>query len=271
MTRHKLFCYLMVIGGLSLSPPFLVEGGEEIRQRPFYYQIDHKRYKSDKGAILYKDTFYVDARELARLLGLSIIKNQDTLYIQKVPMQKQELTSINQAIIKTVDKEKYTLTLLQREEEDKKDNYLTVYVNKNTIIGHTILGRTFPFEVLKEEMIVSITCSPRQTKNTYDATYIDIIDEDYQLNTQLPIIENAIITKIDYAKLYLTVKTNQNQANEMIMIHVDAHTNIKDARGKSDYALEALHEGLVVDIVTNGIMTQSTPPQTLGLEIVIKQ
>ncbi|MGL6174513.1 MAG: hypothetical protein ACRC1P_07895, partial [Cellulosilyticaceae bacterium] len=93
-----------------------------------------------------------------------------------------------------------------------------------------------------------------------------IKEQEHSRITDLEIIE--INTVKGYVKAAYSHKDKYKQENQII-IHIDQNTNIKNEQGVALH-IKDLSIGQRIEVLTNGILTASIPPQTLGLEIIIK-
>ncbi|MEG1829496.1 MAG: hypothetical protein RSA85_04425 [Cellulosilyticaceae bacterium] len=229
------------------------------------------------GDVLIRDKdIYISLEDLQEILGSEISFQDNTVNVKSKSEieENQNTIKLDRAEIIHIDSIQNELTLLPCDAIDEEANYIVLQLDEDCEIIYKELNKEIPLNMLSEGMIIS--AEYQEMSNELEQVFsraikITILEDVKEKEEPSLIIENVEIIGIDKEKGHIEVAyIGQDKENieSQVIIHIDKNTNIIDENNKS-YTIEDLEIGQKIKVITNGILTQSMPPQTLGLELII--
>lgn len=231
------------------------------------------------GEVVIQDKkIYIQSKDLEELLNMQIQLDENVVNIRDlraINENREEEIFVESAIIVDVNIPERMIQILPYSQSKEKEAYINLDINDETKIFYEAIDKNVPISVLEKNMLISIKYN--STENTegqreYRGKEIiikqekQIKEQEYSSITDIEIIE--INTVKGYIKAAYSDKDKYKQENQII-IHIDQNTDIKNIQGET-LQIKDLSIGQRIEVLTNGILTASIPPQTLGLEIIIK-
>ncbi|MGL4362527.1 MAG: hypothetical protein ACRCSG_04555 [Cellulosilyticaceae bacterium] len=207
------------------------------------------------------------------IISIGLSKNS----VEQIDCVNEEDTTLRkelifeEAIIVDVEKENQSFTILPVENQFENEQLITIGLSDQSKIEHVGLKRIYPFDVLKKGMKVKIKYIDYavQTKLYYEATYVEILEDNIGDELFLPSLDNVYIETINEDKQYIIVNQYKDFTGRQTVVYIDHHTNIKNEDDDIVYLIDQLDIGDKVTIITNGVMTESEKSETVGLEIIL--
>lgn len=236
----------------------------------------------DTGDVLIRDKdIYISLEDVQEILGDQISFKDNTVNISSKPQIeknegqaiKQSIT-INKAKIIDIDRIEETVSIISYDAADEPYSEIVLKVNEKCEMIYEEFNQPIPFNMLTEGMLISAEYEKEYNslEERYpEALQIIILEEKKQEEEPDTIIEYVEILGIYQDRGYMKVAYSDKDKvaiENQIIVHIDVNTNIKDENDRP-YLIEDLAIGDKIQIITNGILTRSMPPQTLGLGIII--
>ncbi len=238
-------------------------------QKTLTYQKELLEKASKAGYITYQGQIYVSIDELCDLLGMSyqLEGTQLSLLLERAQKDIEALiyTTYERAVIESIDEEEEEVTLRLANAQDGETSKV-FSLTPESKITHKEKATIFPIEALQKGMCVDLITQLDQVKEGHP-TVKEIIIQESEEETRSDYLAAMIIREVHPKQDYLIVETKDKKT--AIIVYVDNYTNIRD-QDNGELVIKDLKKGMEVDIRTNHILTDSTPPQTMGLEVLIK-
>lgn len=231
----------------------------------------------DVGDVLIRDKdIYISLEDLQQILGSEISFQDNTVnIISRTELEEdKDPIKLDKVKITNIDSIQKKLTVVPFHKSNESWESMTLEIDEVCKIIYKELNKAIPLNMLEEGMIISIEYEPvlaEEEEALPQATEITILEDAQENEEPSLVIEDVEIIGIYKEKGYIEVAySNQEKGGleNKIIIHIDDNTNIRDEED-NPYTIEELAIGQKINIITNGILTQSIPPQTLGLDIVI--
>ena len=258
--------------GISLWSQIQLYGVEKTEDAICYnahltYEYEGDVQESEEGYVEYQGKRYVSLAEICQLFGKAYALEEDTLKVY-TPRAHKDIealvyTHYKGVLVQPVDEKTQTIAVEVSDERGQRKK-MTFAVGPETQIKHRELATIFPQEVLEEGLSVEIITQLDQVYHSHaiaDEIIIETLEE-----KKKNYLEEMKIIEIHTEEQYLLVQAKDSQ--QTIMVHIDHYTSIK--KQDQELSIKALEQGMIVDIHTNNMLTDSNPPQTMGLEIIIK-
>lgn len=243
------------------------------------YVLDGEKMLEEREIIIQDEKIYIPIEHLEEVLNIKIQLDENIINVKdgtkiKENKNKNEDVFLESAIVVDVDLPGKMIEILPYSHSKEKEAYITLDINDETKIFYEAIDKNVPLAMLEKNMLISIKYDATQTnegEKEYRGKEI-IIKQDNEIKAQeCYIIRGLEIIEINTLKGYIKVAyTNKDKYKEenQIIIHIDQNTNIKNKLNQS-LDIKDLSIGQKIEVLTNGILTASIPPQTLGLEIII--
>lgn len=244
------------------------------------YDINGKKSLTQNQVIVYEDIVYVSIEDIKELLGIEVDFKDDIISIQgqlaKTNTKQTDIVyeHIDKAVILDIDSKKNRLTVLSKGENHKRASNMILNVDSQTKIIHGKLNKEIPLKMLEKGMCIAVKYNGHLNSSNYQPITpkeIIVVEDTNNQREHLPIINKGELLEVHLEDGYILVDNMVEEDkgdNKHIVVYIDNNTNVKNESG-SIYTIKSLQVGQKVKIYTNGILTSSLPPQTLGLEIII--
>ena len=150
-----------------------------------------------------------------------------TILQDEVVQPVAQNTTIKKAVIKDVEEDDRTITILPEGKDNRPENYIILDIGKGTQLAHETIKKVVTLDDLEEGMLVKVVHSSAVTKSLPPRTaaievivlkengdlisddYEDDFDNDFDDDTIYETdIENAKIMEINHGKKYMVVQNN---------------------------------------------------------------
>lgn len=196
------------------------------------YHLDGEKILENTNTLQYKGKNYVSVREIAEALGKEVTFEEGKV-ILTTPQDEtvQQVTSnktIQKAVIKDIEEDDRTITILPVGKDNRPENYMILNVEKDTQLRHETIKKVVTLDDLEEGMLVKVVHSPAVTKSLPPRTsavevmvlkengdltsddYEDNFEDDFDYDTTYETdIEDAKIIEINHGQKYLVVQNNR--------------------------------------------------------------
>lgn len=240
------------------------------------YARDGKKVIEVGDVLIRNKDIYISLEDLQEILGSEISFQDNTVNVKSKSEieENQNTIKLDRAEIIKIDSIQNELTVLPCDVINEEANDIVLQLDETCEIIYKELNKEIPLNMLSEGMIISVAY--QEMSNVMEEVFqkaikIIILEDIKEKEEPSLMIENVEIIGMDKEKGHIEVAyigQDKEKIENQVIIHIDKNTNIIDENNKS-YTIEDLERGQKIKVITNGILTHSIPPQTLGLEIII--
>ncbi|OON93519.1 MAG: hypothetical protein ATN31_06090 [Candidatus Epulonipiscioides saccharophilum] len=181
---------------------------------------------------------------------------------EKITGETQSEIKVANVIIKKVyNQPKKLLTV-----DTLTNNQLTFDIVKDTQIFSRILYEPCAFINLKKDMVLIVEYELKE--DLLIAKNIEILKG---LNSLIEGLAIGIVKEINLKQGYILLSNATIDGKEFneLLVYIDQFTKIRTSKDSSLLNKNILKAGQELRIITSGLLTNSMPPETVGLEVIL--
>lgn len=266
------------IGVTTIAQPVIQSVTAYLRQ-DIKYTLDGESVLKDKGALMYKDTVYVPLRAISNILGISVDFNDNTVMmhtedtIVETPWGQENLNVLKEATIVDVLTAEGEIIVVENGKTNSIENYIIVNA-KSAPIKHENNKRAYAFSDLEIGMKIdlSIKALTKSAPPIAIGPEIVIRADQEKVPAELQNVTYKNMEIIDVAEDFsrMTIATDTKDINTHVIVNISEETLVAHEFNRRMYRPQDLEVGQRVDVTVGPISTLSIPPQTQGVEIILK-